>query len=137
MMSERLTTIHQVLDNTADVLHLLEKGVFTKPRPGLMIKGGIRSWDVFHDEDAQIFMSTYDRNSEWPNHTHSNAVEYLIVSSGELEFSCMDSDGSNKSTVVLSKGQFVRVPTNRIHSAKALTDVKLIVVCIPPEKAYE
>lgn len=73
----------------------------------------------------------HKKNVIYPDHAHTNSIEYFIVIKGKFSVRI------DTTIRVVTKGECCSVPVNAKHSVYALEDDSvLIAVCIPAEKAY-
>ncbi len=83
-----------------------------------------------HTENVTIGHVTIDKGAVLPEHAHIHEQITHIVA-GELEMTV------NNQTNVLSAGMSVTIPSNVIHSAKALTNCQVIDTFCPVREDYK
>lgn len=84
----------------------------------------------FHSESTTIGFVEIDKGSILPEHSHFHE-QTTLVTEGKLE---MTIDGVAH---VLSPGSILRIPSNAVHSAFALTDCKVTDVFCPVREDYK
>lgn len=84
----------------------------------------------FHSESTTIGFVEIEKGSILPAHSHFHE-QVTFVTEGELE---MTIDGVVQ---VLKPGTILRIPSNVVHSARALTDCKVTDVFCPVREDYK
>lgn len=94
----------------------------------------IQVWDgisgpVFHSKQATFGHFTLDEGSELPPHSHPHE-QWTNLIEGELEF---DIAGESR---VMKAGMTAFIPSNVVHSAKAITKCRLIDCFMPVREDF-
>ena len=97
-------------------------------RKRLKIWEGI-SGPVFHSGQATFGHFTIEAGSDLPAHSHPNE-QWTNVIEGELEFTI---DGES---TVMKAGMAAYIPSDVVHSAKAITTCKVIDCFIPAREDF-
>jgi len=84
----------------------------------------------FHSESTTIGFVEIEKGSILPAHSHFHE-QTTLVTEGKLE---MNVDGVVQ---VLNPGSILRIPSNALHSALALTDCKVTDVFCPVREDYK
>lgn len=96
--------------------------------PELEIAPGIRARAV-NTENMTVLHVRLDQGALLPEHAHVNE-QIVNVIEGRLELTV------DNETVILEPGKVMVLPSNLPHSAKALTDVKVIDVFYPVREDF-
>lgn len=83
-----------------------------------------------HAESFTTAFWDIEKGSELPEHKHVHEQTSQVVE-GEMEFTV---DGETR---ILKPGDFVVIPSNVLHSGKALTFCKVIDVFCPVREEYK
>jgi quercetin dioxygenase-like cupin family protein len=96
--------------------------------PEFEISKGIHARAI-HAENVTILHVNIDQGALLPEHAHFHE-QILNVIDGELELTVAGE------TYRLSPGQVVVIPSNAIHSGKAVTDLRLVDVFHPVREDF-
>lgn len=80
--------------------------------------------------ELAVSICSMPQGTEFPEHNHK-VVEWLMVSSGELEISL-----KGREPLVLRAGETIRINPEDSHSALALTAVEVLAVTMPAEEGF-
>lgn len=86
--------------------------------------------DSFHTENLTVAYTTLKAGVEIPLHHHRHEAVDIILE-GELEMQIAETN------TVLKPGIISNVPSNVPHTAKAITDCKVITVFYPLREDYK
>ena len=90
-------------------------------------------WGLHKEDTIAIAKGYISGGSNFPEHVHKNALEYIFVLSGSIEFFFPD---GQMDTTKLTRGNCVEIPAGVVHSAKIVMDTWYIAVTIPADEAY-
>jgi quercetin dioxygenase-like cupin family protein len=87
---------------------------------------------VFQNKNSAVSLVQYTRAEiSHPLHSHSDLMEYLIVTDGTFALK------TNSFVRVMKKGDCASIPPGLQHTTICLEDTgELLAICIPPESAY-
>lgn len=97
-------------------------------RKQLQIWDGI-SGPVFHSDQATLGHFTIEAGCDLPGHSHPHE-QWTNVIEGEFDFTI---DGES---TVMRAGMTAYIPSNIVHSAKAITQCKVIDCFIPVREDF-
>jgi quercetin dioxygenase-like cupin family protein len=83
----------------------------------------------FNEDNISVQYAAFSAGSEFARHTHA-VREWLLIFEGSLR--AMTEEG----TVDLHPGEYIVFEPGQEHECRALTDVRLIGVTIPPAEGY-
>lgn len=98
------------------------------------VEGGTSlAWGL-HKEDAIAIEKGYiSGGSNFPEHVHRCAVEYIFVLSGCMEFFFPD---KRMDTTKLTRGNSIEIPANVSHSVRVTKDTWYIAITVPADEAF-
>src|ERR1043165_1300318 len=97
--------------------------------PALAVNNNLFDVRFIHTSNISVAFNIVKAGGEVPEHTHMHeTIDY--IEEGELEMTI-----ENK-TVVMKAGMVSRIPSNVKHSAKALTDCKVINIFYPVREDF-
>ena len=85
---------------------------------------------IFHSEQLTFGHFTIEKNAILPEHSHHHE-QWTNLIEGELEF---DIDGEKQ---ILTSGQTAYIPSGIPHSAKAITECKVIDCFMPVREDFK
>lgn len=139
MILERLNTNNRILDvvnKRLDNIKTLFDGVpaedFTPTMDGFVYSETVKAKTIFQTDDTTVTVGEWTKNGDlWPDHSHKDSVEYLIVIRGTFLLKI------DEIPRIMKKGECASLPVGVKHSCTSLEDGSSIIgICIPPEKAY-
>jgi quercetin dioxygenase-like cupin family protein len=127
----RLDAVNKRLDNLKLLFNMAPIDDLQVVSAGFTSKG-IDGLTVFQNEDATVTLGTWKfKSTIWPDHCHSDSLEYLIVTRGTVLVRF------GEASRIMGRGECAAIPRGLKHSVQALEDDSQILgVCIPPEIAY-
>jgi len=139
LILERLTTNNKILDVVSKRLDVISDLFSGSPKEkivptldGFIYSETVKAKTIYQSADMTVTVGEYALQGDvWPDHNHSDSVEFLIVGRGMF---LLKIEGTPR---IMKKGDCASIPAGVKHSVMALSDGSSIVgICVPPEKAY-
>jgi quercetin dioxygenase-like cupin family protein len=136
---DTLVTNNRILDVVAKRLDAISRlfsgSPIDKIMPtvdGFVYSDTVRAVTIYQTDDITATVGEWALQGDvWPDHEHTDSLEYLIIISGMF---MLKLEGVPR---IMEKGDCASIPPGLKHSVTALCDGSSILgVCIPPEKAY-
>lgn len=97
------------------------------------INGTSLMWGLHKEDSIAIAKGYISGGSNFPEHIHDCAVEYIFMLSGCMEFFFPD---KQLETTKLIKGNSIKIPANVVHSVRIDMDTWYIAITIPADEAF-
>ena len=85
---------------------------------------------IIHTDAMSMSFFNITKDAVLPEHSHIHE-QTSYIQAGEFQFTV---DGITK---IVSAGDYIKIASNTLHSAKALTDCKIIDVFVPCREDYK
>ena len=114
------------------VLFDIENGDLEVEKNGFNISKYAEANCLFENPDVNVTLGVWKKDKvTWPNHSHANIEEYLIVTRGRFILHL------DEAVRIMERGECARIPVGVVHSVISLEDdSQMLGICIPPESAY-
>lgn len=120
------------LDNLKNLFEDKSENQFIVTVDGFIYDGSVKAKTVYQTDNVTVTVGEWSLSGDvWPEHKHTESIEYLIVFKGKA---ILTVGNVNR---VMRQGECASLPAGVIHSCTSIEDGTSIVgICIPPEKAY-
>ena len=124
-ITKRLDILKNLFENTPVVL-------IAPQEDGFVLANSIEAHTIYNNGNSSITTGMWKKAGDlWPEHSHKESIEYLIVESGKFMVRIGDIPR------VVYKGECVSMQIGVRHSVTALEDnSSMLGICVPPERAY-
>lgn len=133
-MCDYLDKLKNITPHLSDVPELNEFRSGEKNSEGMFEykfkTGACMSLNLYNGGDAAIAKTYIPAGINFEEHVHKYSYEILIVLNGKLEVT------TKEGSVLLQQYDKCELQRGQSHSAKALTDTKIIVITVPSAEGF-
>lgn len=82
--------------------------------------------DILEENIGHVGYISFAKGAVRANHYHKKSVQYSYILKGTIELTISDTKGKNKRKYILKEGTLQTIPTNVVHTYKALTPAAML-----------